>query len=68
MKWLGGGSEDSHIDIDSLSEGDTAALRESLAQLSNASRLDVDRLAETPEYAIFADNFSHINRRDQFCP
>jgi len=36
LKWLGSG-EDSHIDIDALSEGDTAALRESLAQLSNAS-------------------------------
>jgi len=35
LKWLGGGED--HIDIDSLSEGDTAALRESLAQLSNAS-------------------------------
>jgi len=36
LKWLGGGSDDA-IDIDSLSEGDTAALRESLAMLSNAS-------------------------------
>ncbi|XP_023342333.1 ataxin-7-like protein 3 [Eurytemora carolleeae] len=34
LKWL---SDDQHVDIDSLSEGDTAALRESLAQLSNAS-------------------------------
>jgi len=37
LKWLGGGGEDSHMEIDTLSEGDTAALRESLAQLSNAS-------------------------------
>ena len=37
LKWLGGGSDEA-IDIDTLSEGDTAALRESLAMLSNASR------------------------------
>lgn len=41
LKWLGSGSQqqddDSHVDIDSFSEGDTAALRESLSQLSNVS-------------------------------
>jgi len=37
LRWLTHGEEDSHIDIDSFSEGDTAALQESLSQLSNAS-------------------------------
>ena len=37
-RWLDGfGLEESHVDIDSFTEGDTLALRESLAQLSNAS-------------------------------
>ena len=35
LKWLNSNDD---IDMDTLSEGDTAALRESLAQLSNASR------------------------------
>ena len=36
LKWLGGKHED-EIDVDS--DGDTIALRDSLSQLSNASRL-----------------------------
>jgi len=36
LKWLSN-TEDMSMDMDTLSEGDTAALRESLAQLSNAS-------------------------------
>eukprot|EP00095_Tigriopus_kingsejongensis_P001546 snap_masked-scaffold424_size175595-processed-gene-0.21 protein:Tk01546 transcript:snap_masked-scaffold424_size175595-processed-gene-0.21-mRNA-1 annotation:"ataxin-7-like protein 3-like isoform x4" len=38
IRWLSQHpDEDSHVDIDSFTEGDTAALRESLAQLSGAS-------------------------------
>jgi len=36
LRWLST-EEESHVDIDSFTEGDTATLRESLAQLSNAS-------------------------------
>lgn len=36
LRWLSN-EEESHVDIDSFTEGDTATLRESLAQLSNAS-------------------------------
>jgi len=38
LRWLSGGhEEDGNVDIDSFSEGDTAALQESLTHLSNAS-------------------------------
>jgi len=38
LRWLNHAvDEDSHIDIDSFSEGDTAALQDCLSQLSNAS-------------------------------
>jgi len=37
LKWMTHAENDETVDIDSFTEGDTATLRESLAQLSNAS-------------------------------